>query len=73
MKFNTPKLFLTANFADVYSPVMLSMLLASSDENPVGLPIEVSQADLAAQCPKRPPLRETHRLVAASPRTQAKF
>ena len=67
------KLFVTANFADVYSPVMLSMLLCNSAGNPVAEPIEVSGADLAAQCPEMPPLREMHRLVAASPRTQAKF
>ena len=41
------KLFVTANFADVYSPLMLSMVLGDSDANPVADPIEVSKADLA--------------------------
>ena len=67
------KLFVTANFADVYSPVLLSMLLADSDENPVAEPVEVSWANLAAQCPEMCTLQEMHRRVAASPRTQAKF
>ena len=67
------KLFVTANFADVYSPVLLSMLLKNSDGNPVADPVEVSWADLAAQCPEMCTLQEMHRRVAASPRTQAKF
>ena len=67
------KLFVTANFADVYSPVLLSMLLANSDENPVTEPLEIRKADLAAQCPEMYSLQEMHRLVAAAPRTQAKF
>jgi len=67
------KLFVTANFADLYSPVLLSMLLKNSDGNPVADPVEVSWADLAAQCPEMCTLQEMHRRVAASPRTQAKF
>ena len=67
------ELFVTANFADVYSPVLLSMLLADSDANPVAEPVEVFWANLAAQCPEMCTLQEMHRRVAASPRTQAKF
>ena len=67
------KLFVTANFADVYSPVMLSMVLGDSAERPVEHPVEVSLADLAAQCPDMCTLQEMHRRVAASPHTQAKF
>jgi len=46
------KLFVTANFAGLYSPVLLSMLLKNNDGNPVADPVEVSWADLAAQCPE---------------------
>ena len=67
------KLFVTANFADVYSPVMLSMVLTDSDGNPEADPVEASWADLAAECPDMCTLQEMHRRVAASPRTQAKF
>jgi hypothetical protein len=68
------KIFMTANFADVYSPVMLSMLLANGDGNPVAEPIEVPwPPDLSKQCPDMCTLQEMHRLVAQSPRTQAKF
>ena len=67
------KLFVTGNFADVYSPVMLSMVLGDSDGNPVADPAEVSSVDLATQCPDMCTLREMHRRVAASPRTQAKL
>ena len=49
------------------------MLLANSDDNPVANPVEVSWADLAAECPEMCTLQQMHRLVAASPRTQAKF
>ena len=41
------KLFVTANFADVCSPVMLSMLLGDSDGNPVADPVEAPWADVA--------------------------
>ena len=34
---------------------------------------ELSWADLSAQCPEMLTLQEMHRLVAAHPRTQAKF
>ena len=68
------KLFMTANFADVYSPVLLSMLLADSSGNPIGEPVEVPwPASLSKQCPEMCTLQEMHRLVAGSPRTQAKF
>ena len=68
------KLFVTANFADVYSPVLLSMLLANSDGNSVAEPIEIPwPAGLAKQCPEMCTLQEMHRLVAQSTRMQAKF
>ena len=67
------KLFVTANFADVYSPILLSMLLCRSGGNPVAAPVEATWADLTAQCPNMCTLQEMHRRVAASPRTQAKF
>ena len=66
------KLFVTANFADVYSPVMLSMVLGGSAGNLVADPVEASWADLATQCPDMCTLQEMHRRVAACPRTHAK-
>ena len=67
------KIFMTANFADVYSPVMLSMCLADGDGNHVANPIEVPWTDLAKQCPNMCTLQDMHRFVAQHPRTQAKF
>ena len=49
------------------------MLLTRSDGNPAADPVEIKKADLAAQCPEMCTLQEMHRLVAAAPRTQAKF
>ena len=68
------KIFATANFADVHSPVMLSLLLATSAGEPLANPIEIPwPAGLAEQCPSMCTLQEMHRLIAESPRTQAKF
>ena len=68
------KLFVTGNYADVYSPVMLSMLLSDGDGNPVAEPAEVPwPANLAKECPEMCTRQEMHRLVARSLRTQAKF
>ena len=45
------KLFLTVNFSDVYSPILLSMLLQDSDGNPVAPPVEVPRpAALQGMC-----------------------
>ena len=70
------KIFLTANFADVYSPVLLSMCLVDSDANHVANPIEIPWdhfPDLAKQRPNMCTLQQMHRHVARHPRTQAKF
>ena len=68
------KIFMTANFADVYSPVLLSMILADGDGNPVAEPAECPwPASLTRQCPEMHTLQSMHRLVAQCPRTQAKF
>ena len=62
------QLFTTCNFADTYSPLVLQ--LAEGHE---GGP-DVSRAvDLFTQEPDMPCLRDMHRLVARSPRSQAKF
>ena len=67
------KLFVTANFADVYSPILLSMVVRHEDGSAVGDPIEVRRPNLAEQAPTMCTLQQMHRLVAASPRAQAKF
>ena len=68
------KIFMTANFADVYSPILLSMILADGDGNPVVESIEAPwPANLSKQRPDMCTLQEMHRLVAKSPRMQAKF
>ena len=68
------KIFMTANFADVYSPVLLSMILADGDGNPVAEPATMPWPDsLTKQCPEMCTLQSMHRLVAQCPRTQAKF
>ena len=66
------KIFTTANLADVYSPVMLSMVLVDDRGHSLAS-AELSWADLSAQCPEMLTLQEMHCLVAAHPRTQAKF
>ena len=68
------KLFVTANYADVYSPILLSMLLCDSRGNPVAPPAEVPMPGQPnQQCPEMCTLREMHRRVAQCPRTQAKY
>ena len=67
------KIFMTANFADVYSPVMLSMCLVDANANNVAPPIQVLWTDLATQSPSMCTLQDMHRHVARHPRTQAKF
>ena len=68
------KIFMTANFADVYSPLMLSLVLQDGDGNPVGEAAEMPwPANLAKQCPEMCTLQQMHRLVAKHPRAQAKF
>ena len=65
---------MTANFADVYSPVLLSMILADGDGNPIAEPATMPwPASLTKQCPEMCTLQSMHRLVAQCPRTQAKF
>ena len=68
------KIFMTANFADVYSPVLLSMILADGNGNPFAEPATMPwPASLTKQCPEMCTLQSMHRLVAQRPRTQAKF
>ena len=70
------KLFVTGNFADVYSPVMLSMVLShdfGTVDRPAADTVELTWANLAEQNPTMCSLQEMHRRVAKCPRTQAKF
>jgi len=66
----TLKIFMTCNFSDTYSPLLFTLLLGDSAEKPVAPAIRCSLAD---QQPQMPTLQQMHGLVAASPRSQAKF
>ena len=59
--------FATFNYADAYSPVLLQLLDAQEEI------IGDIQFHLADDAPAMPTLQQMHRLIAQSPRAQAKF
>ena len=66
------KIIATANFADVHSPVLLSMLLTTADGTLLTNPVDATwPTGLAEQCPAMCTLQEMHRLIVWCPHTPA--
>ena len=64
------KLFMTCNFADTYSPLLVRLCLDDGRGQLLGAPLELR---LDVDEPDMPTLREMHMLCARSPRAQSKF
>ena len=68
------KIFITADFADVYSPILVSMIGTDGDGNPISEQANMRwPANLAKQGPEMHTLQSMHCLVAQHPRKHAKF
>ena len=71
VRYGSLKLFVTANFADAYSPLAFS-LVDDSAEQPGETQHQI-RVSLTDEEPDMPTLKRMHQLLASSPRGQSKF
>ena len=75
LKFGAASFFVTPNFADTYSPLVLQLHEGPGKRSHLDIRGASQRAgpDLRSPAPTMPSLERMHQIVAADPRAQAKF